>query len=54
MKLTLLTAIALLPPLLPNTAQSPRWKEIGKTTVGNPVFIDQRSVKKGADGIITA
>src|SRR5688572_23151262 len=40
--------------LIPNVAQAPRWREIGKTSVGNPVFIDPRSVKKGADGIITA
>lgn len=32
----------------------PRWQEIGKTRTGNPVFIDQRTVKKGKDGIINA
>ena len=53
MILALLTAIALFP-RLPNAAQAQRWREIGKTSVGNPVFIDPRSVKKGADGIITA
>ena len=37
---------------LPN-AQA-KWQEIGKTSAGNPVFLDPRSVKKGADGIITA
>ena len=37
---------------LPN-AQS-KWEEIGKTGVGNPVYLDPRSVKKAADGIITA
>lgn len=37
----------------PAGAQS-RWKEIGKTSVGNPVFVDPKSVKKGADGIVTA
>ena len=31
-----------------------RWQEIGKTSAGNPVLLDPRSVKKGADGIITA
>ena len=31
-----------------------KWKEIGKTMVGNPVFLDPKSVKKGTDGIITA
>ena len=35
-------------------AQGSRWREIGKTSVGNPVFVDPKSVKKGADGIITA
>lgn len=30
-----------------------RWKEIGRTSVGNPVYIDPRSVRR-ADGIITA
>ena len=37
---------------LPN-AQT-KWEEIGKTGVGNPVYLDPRSVKKAADGIITA
>ena len=46
MRLIILAALVLV--------QAPRWKEIGKTSVGNPVFIDPRSVKKGADGIITA
>lgn len=32
----------------------PRWQEIGKTRSGNPVYVDARSVKKGADGIINA
>lgn len=35
-------------------AQASRWREIGKTSTGNPVFIDPRSVSKDADGIITA
>jgi hypothetical protein len=46
MRLVILAALILI--------QAPRWKEIGKTSAGNPVFIDPRSVKKGADGIITA
>jgi hypothetical protein len=29
-------------------------KEIGITSVGNPVLLEPRTVKKGADGIITA
>ena len=37
----------------PNVAQA-KWQEIGKTSVGNPVYVDPKSVKKGADGIVTA
>jgi len=36
----------------PAAAQS-RWKEIGKTSVGNSVYVDSRSVKK-VNGIVTA
>jgi hypothetical protein len=36
----------------PAAAQS-RWKEIGKTSAGNLVFVDPGSIKK-ANGIITA
>lgn len=35
------------------SAQSSRWKDIGKTSTGNPVQIDPKSVKT-KDGIITA
>ena len=31
-----------------------KWKEIGKTNVGNPVYVDPKTVKKAPDGIITA
>ena len=34
-------------------AQGTRWKQIGTTTTGNPVFVDPRSVST-KDGIITA
>jgi hypothetical protein len=54
MRLAILVALLLTIAPTPNAAQPPRWREIGKTSVGNPVFIDTRSVKKGADGIITA
>jgi len=37
---------------IPAAAQS-RWKEIGKTSAGNSVFVDPASVKK-VNGIITA
>ena len=37
----------------PNATQT-KWMEIGKTSAGNPVLIDPKSVKKAADGIVTA
>jgi hypothetical protein len=46
-------ALALTLPFATAGAQ-PRWQEIGTTRTGNPVYIDARSVKKGADGIINA
>jgi hypothetical protein len=39
------------------TASAPvqrKWQAIGTTSVGNPVYVDPKSVKKGADGITTA
>jgi len=54
MQLAILAALVLATAPAPNAAQAPRWQEIGKTSVGNPVYIDPKSVKKGADGIITA
>lgn len=39
--------------LLPAAAQSQRWKEIGKTSTGNLVYVDPASVMK-KDSIITA
>ena len=46
---------ALLLALAPSAALAQaRGQEIGKTSVGNPVYLDTRSVKKGADGVITA
>lgn len=53
-RLSLVPAIALALAGAHAEAQSARWREIGKTSTGNPVFIDPRSVSKGADGIITA
>jgi hypothetical protein len=44
------TILLLLPAVA--SAQS-RWKEIGKTSGGNSVYVDPRSVKK-VNGIITA
>jgi hypothetical protein len=38
----------------PNAVQTAKWKEIGKTMMGNPVLLDPRSVKKDSAGIVTA
>jgi len=47
--LVLGAAIAITP-----AATQAKWKEIGKTSVGNTVYVDPRTVKKGVDGIVTA
>ena len=39
-------------PLFASSAQG-RWKEIGKTSSGNPVYVDPRSLKR-VNGITTA
>jgi hypothetical protein len=49
----LLALLSLAPPAPPNVTQA-KWQEIGKTSAGNPVYVDPKSVKKGADGIVTA
>ena len=49
---TALAALLVLLPVTSSRAQT-RWKEMGKTTTGNPVYVDPRSVKK-VNGIITA
>lgn len=56
MQYSLIAAAALALSTLPSAgvSQAPKWQEIGKTSVGNPVYLDTKSVKKGADGIITA
>ena len=53
MKLAILAPLALFGV---STATQSRWQEIGKTSAGNPVLLDPRSVKKGVDGegIVTA
>ncbi len=38
---------------LPRAADA-QWKEIGKTVIGNPVYVLPKSVSKGKDGIVTA
>ena len=47
-----LSTILLLVPAFAAAAQA-RWKEIGKTSAGNSVYVDPRTVKK-VNGIITA
>ena len=32
-----------------SASAQPRWKELGRTNVGNTVFVDQRSVKRAKD-----
>jgi hypothetical protein len=49
--LTLLATLSLLLPI-PAAAQR-RWKEIGKTSTGNAVYVDPKSVTTAA-GIVTA
>ena len=39
--------------VVPDATQA-KWKEIGKTSAGNSVYVDPRTVKKAADGIVTA
>jgi hypothetical protein len=49
--------LAVLAPILAlSTAIAPqaRWQEIGRTSTGNAVLLDPKSVKKAPDGIITA
>ena len=46
-------ALLLLCSLIPAAAQAQRWKEIGKTSTGNLVYVDPASVTK-KDSIITA
>ena len=47
---TLLVALALAAPATPNASLQVKWQEIGKTSV----YVDAKSVKKGANGIVTA
>lgn len=52
LRLTIVSALILA--VAPITAQAQRWQDIGKTSTGNTVYVDPRSVSKAADGIITA
>ena len=44
------TLLLLAAAVLPQT----KWREIGRTSTGNSVFLDGKSVRKAPDGIITA
>ena len=50
---TLPIALAALVAVARPTAAQSRWKEIGKTSAGNSVFVDPASVKK-VNGIVNA
>ncbi len=52
LRLIAVSALVLL--CAPVTAQAQRWQEIGKTSTGNSVYLNPRSVSKAPDGIITA
>ena len=49
MRLATLIIAALLVPSA--SAQAQKWVEVGKTSSGNPVYVDPKTVKK-ADGIV--
>jgi hypothetical protein len=52
---TLVVAFVLVsPPAALNAQSAPRWQEIGKTSTGNVVFLDPRSISRDTAGIITA
>jgi len=51
-RLALLLLVLTSAPLAAQTA--PRWREIGKTSTGNTVFVDPRSISRDSTGIITA
>jgi hypothetical protein len=46
-------ALLCLIPALAGAQSSAKWKEIGKTSSGNSVFVDPRSVKK-SNGLVSA
>jgi hypothetical protein len=50
---TKILATLLLTALSASASAQGRWKEIGKTSVGNSVYVDPSSVKK-VNGIVTA
>lgn len=50
----LLVALTVMSPGSLTAQGTPRWQEAGKTSTGNPVFVDTRSVRTDSAGIITA
>jgi hypothetical protein len=54
MKLALLIPVVAVGALAAPNAWQSKWQEIGKTSAGNPVYLDPKTVKKGTDGIVTA
>lgn len=50
---TRILSLFLLVSFATTAAAQGRWKEIGKTSAGNSVFVDPRSLRK-ANGVITA
>lgn len=53
-RITSVVVLLSLGSLAANALAQSRWREIGKTSAGNPVFVDPKTVRKGADGIVTA
>ena len=50
----LAVAAVVLSAIAPCAGAQGRWKEIGTTSAGNPVFLDSRSVATAGNGIVTA
>ncbi len=49
-----LLSVLLLLSTTPLVAPAQQWREIGKTSTGNAVFVDPRSISRDSAGIITA
>src|SRR5687768_10693222 len=54
MKLALLIPVVAVSALAAPEAWQAKWQEIGKTSAGNPVYVDSKTLKKSTDGIVTA
>ena len=51
MRFSLLTAVLVVAVASPSAAQKPKWTQIGTTSSGNPVYVDQKTVKKTGDHV---